>query len=352
MAFKNILFLLIVTVLISTKIFAQNTSPVVSNVAFSISGTTVTVTYDVTDAEQGTVTVDMKVSNNGGATWDYIYGTASGDIGANISIGTGKIITWTYSSGYAVNFKVKIIANDKTADGTSCGKVYYEGGPHNDNDGQGAYYNTIQIGNQCWLKENLNIGVMIDSSLRATDNYDINGDQIIEKYCQGNDIDTCKKYGGLYQWNEAVLYDTITPGTKGICPIGWHIPTLAEYETLKSTVIATEPYSDGRALKAIGVGLDNPTNVPPQYGSGTNTSGFSLLLGGTRHFNGYFNSFNTADSSDYAYYWSSTLSDSPDHVNGLLRPYQMSLSTMSNHITYPFGVFMRFSGFSVRCIKD
>lgn len=343
MAFKNILFLFIVTVLISSKIFAQNnTSPVVSNVAFSISGTTVTVAYDVYDAEQGTVTVDMQVSNDGGITWAYDYGTANGDIGL-VTTGTGKIITWTYTDGYAENFKIKIIANDKTVGGTSCGKVYYEGGPNDDNDGKGVYYNTIQIGNQCWLKENLNIGVMIDVTERANDN------ATIEKYCQGNDIDTCKKYGGLYQWNEAVQYDTTTPGVQGICPDGWHIPTLTEYEMLINTIIATERYSDGQSLKAIGVGLD--CFDPLQHGSGTNTSGFSSLLGGTRFFGGNFNSFNTPDSSDFAYYWSSTLNpDDPDHVNNLPRPYEIDIHTLGNHIH--IGYFMRFSGFSVRCIRD
>ncbi len=331
MNLKIILFFLVLSVFISANIIAQNTSPVVSNVTFSILDTIVTVNYDVADAEQGTVTIDMKVSNNGGVTWDYVYGTATGDIGANVTTGTGKTITWTYSDGYAENFKVKIIANDKTADGTSCGKVYYEGGPNDDNDGNGAYYNTIQIGDQCWLKENLNIGIMIDSTQRAYDN------GVVEKYCQGNDIDTCKKYGGLYQWNEAVQYDTTTPGVQGICPSGWHIPTLAEFETLRNTIKAVE-YYDGNALKAIGVGRDD--------GSGTNISGFSSLLGGTRHFSGYFNSFN-----NFAYYWSSTLNpDDPDHVNNLPRPYYLTLYDTGTHSS--FGYFMRFSGFSIRCIKD
>ncbi|MDR3668834.1 MAG: FISUMP domain-containing protein, partial [Ignavibacteriaceae bacterium] len=61
----------------------------------------------------------------------------------------------------------------------------------------GQKYTTVQIGNQCWLKENLNVGVMINGSSEQTNN------GIIEKYCYQNDPANCIKYGGLYQWNEA-----------------------------------------------------------------------------------------------------------------------------------------------------
>ncbi|HSL89900.1 MAG TPA: hypothetical protein VK870_11395 [Ignavibacteriaceae bacterium] len=45
----------------------------------------------------------------------------------------------------------------------------------------GKTYNTVQIGNQCWLKENLDVGNMIIGSLNQFDN------GIIEKYCYNND---------------------------------------------------------------------------------------------------------------------------------------------------------------------
>jgi uncharacterized protein (TIGR02145 family) len=83
--------------------------------------------------------------------------------------------------------------------------------------------------------------------------------------------------------------NTVTnEGTQGICPDGWHIPTLAEFETLKATV-----NNDGNALKAIGQGTGD--------GAGTNTSGFSALLTGLRSVYGDFNGLGfTTD------FWSST----------------------------------------------
>ena len=58
---------------------------------------------------------------------------------------------------------------------------------------EGQVYNTIQIFGQCWLKENLNVGTMINGEDEMTDN------GIIEKYCYYNDQANCDTYGGLYQ---------------------------------------------------------------------------------------------------------------------------------------------------------
>ncbi len=99
-------------------------------------------------------------------------------------------------------------------------------------DYEGKTYNTVQIGSQCWLKENLDVGTMIQGSDTSKDN------GIIEKYCYNNDTENCTAYGGLYQWNEAMQYN-ITAGTKGICPQTWHVPTLTEFQTLNTTVGVT-----------------------------------------------------------------------------------------------------------------
>ena len=140
----------------------------------------------------------------------------------------------------------------------------------------GQTYNTVLIGSQCWLKENLNIGTRIDGSSNQTDN------NTIEKYCYSDLDANCTTYGGLYQWAEAVQYKNGATNTtslssafsgnvQGICPNGWHIPTKAEFQILATTVS-----NDGNALKAIGQGTGS--------GAGTNTSGFSALLAGCRYY--------------------------------------------------------------------
>ena len=131
---------------------------------------------------------------------------------------------------------------------------------------EGKTYSTVQIGNQCWLRENLNVGTMILGSDTSKDN------GIIEKYCYDDDTSNCNIYGGLYQWNEATQYTYVV---QGVCPSGWHIPTLVEFQTCSTAV-----GGDGNALKTIGQGMGD--------GAGTNTSGFSILLAGCRNEFGLF----------------------------------------------------------------
>ncbi len=87
-------------------------------------------------------------------------------------------------------------------------------------------YNTVLIGDQCWMRENLNAGDMIFQMM------DMKNNGKLEKYCYDNYPEFCKKYGGLYQWGELMEYK---PGdSTGICPEGWHIPSVDEFDTLFS----------------------------------------------------------------------------------------------------------------------
>jgi uncharacterized protein (TIGR02145 family) len=183
----------------------------------------------------------------------------------------------------------------------------------------GKTYHTIKIGSQYWLKENLDVGTMI----QGTDTAKNNG--IIEKYCYNNDTNNCNTYGALYQWNEAMQYTT-TPGIKGICPIGWHIPTKAEFETLIATVD-----SNGNALKAEGQGSG--------VGAGTNTSGFSALLAGYSYYDYLFSNLGYS-----TFFWTST----EDYTNNA---YDMYLYYLSSNIYY-YNSAYEDCGFSVRCVKD
>jgi len=182
----------------------------------------------------------------------------------------------------------------------------------------GKVYHTVKIGNQTWLKENLDVGVMIQSTANQSNN------GTIEKYCYNNDTANCTKYGGLYQWDEAMAYDTAN-GTKGICPTGWHIPMEAEFETLMAKV-----GNDGNKLKREDQGTGS--------GLGTNTSGFSVLLAGS-HYDDDFN-----DLGDYGRFWSSTEeSDAPYACAMTL----WNIDGGINDFYYNKGV-----GCSIRCIKD
>ena len=182
----------------------------------------------------------------------------------------------------------------------------------------GKIYSTLQIGTQCWLQENLDVGTMIQGVASPSNN------GTIEKYCFDNNTANCTTYGGLYQWKEAMQYVS-TEKAKGICPTGWHIPTKAEFETLKASVS-----NEGNALKAVGQGTGS--------GAGTNTSGFSALLAGDRGSNGSFGNLNST-----TFFWSST-EYSTTYAFG------MYLWYTGNDISMSF--YSKVSGFSIRCLKD
>lgn len=178
---------------------------------------------------------------------------------------------------------------------------------------QGKTYHTVLIGTQCWMRENLDVGTMIqgpsDPAGKQTNN------QIIEKYCYNNDSANCATFGGLYEWNEALQYVT-APGARGICPEGWHIPTSTEFETLLATVSW-----DGNALLA----------------SRTNSSGFSLLLSGY-----VYNLFEALDN--HSFNWSSNSS------GGNAR--YMYVNGIPTSPTIGFYYNWKWYGVAVRCIKD
>ena len=130
----------------------------------------------------------------------------------------------------------------------------------------GEDYNTIGVGTQCWLQRNLNIGTKINHTIAQTNN------SILEKYCYNNIVDSCSVYGGLYQWNEAMQY-SVVPGAQGICPSGWHIPTISEWVILRDYLGG--PTVAGGSMKEIGY----RHWISPNVGA-TNSSGFTLLGAG------------------------------------------------------------------------
>jgi len=189
-------------------------------------------------------------------------------------------------------------------------------------DTDGNFYKTVQIGDQCWMKENLKVGNIIDGSQNQTDN------GIIEKYCYNNDTTNCDVYGGLYLWDEMMQYST-TPGVQGICMSGWHLPTDHEWTAL-TNYLGGEDVAGG-AMKEAGT-----THwLAPNTGA-INESGFSGLPGGYN----YSGSFGNLGS--YGNWWSSTESFSDASGWSL---YYFNGGVLRYYTHHPYGV-------SVRCVRD
>ena len=212
-------------------------------------------------------------------------------------------------------------------------------------------YNTVQIGNQCWMRENL-----------RTTHY-ANGDTILEggelyssnqpyRYTPHNDVNTISTYGYRYNWN-AVMHganssETNPSGVQGICPDGWHVPSIAEWQQLSDYVSSVYAYRcderESYIAKALASATDwGITNTTFDCAIGNNTeannaTGFSALPAGITDpdFNGF--EFCTV-------FWSATVADEEYNFSWFRSLF--SPSAIMDVWQRP-----QYSGFSVRCVRD
>ncbi|MCF8302008.1 MAG: hypothetical protein K9I94_01935 [Bacteroidales bacterium] len=166
----------------------------------------------------------------------------------------------------------------------------------------GQEYEAVQIGDQCWMAENLNIGAMIPSVDQMQDN------GTLEKYCYDDDPVNCDTLGGLYLWGEMMQY-TIQQGTQGICPEGWHIPSDEEWMMLEGTVDSQYGYPDPEWEYTGSRGYDAGYNLKStsgweDNGNGSDAFGFTGLPAGHLDSGGWF-----YDLGYYGFWWSSSESD-------------------------------------------
>jgi uncharacterized protein (TIGR02145 family) len=190
-------------------------------------------------------------------------------------------------------------------------------------------YNTVEIGSQCWMKENLN-------------------HQVNSSWCYQNNIENCDNYGRLYTWGAALT----------VCPDGWHLPSFAEWVQLVNFIVAQgfpnysgDTNGAANALKSCRQ-VDSPlgdscsTVDHPRWESydmqhGFDEFGFSALPGGiTAH-----------GSSDdnlgfFGSWWSST-----EHEYRSNEARKLKMGLYRGSVSYD-GSSSKSYGFSVRCLRD
>ena len=212
-------------------------------------------------------------------------------------------------------------------------------------------YNTIQIGEQCWMKENMRTTTYPDgtSITKGCATHTgcggtgalLWGDDTALYSCppnatnNGEDCNGASNLGMLYQWSAAMDGST-TAGTQGICPNGWHIPTHDEWTTLELEVCTSGTCT-----------TDFPYDITTTGWLGTNegtalksggSSGFEALLVGHRTDSGSFSHRGTSiylrSSTEWpvGYAWTRSLN--------------LGYTTIYRH-----GVNI-ISGFPIRCLKD
>lgn len=162
-------------------------------------------------------------------------------------------------------------------------------------DIDGNIYETLKIGDQVWMIENLKV-------TRAPD-----GDSITS-VCYNDDPENAEIYGRLYTWSSAMNGSTRS-GSQGIAPDGWHIPTNHEWEILIDYLGGLN--EAGGPMKETGFEYWNQPNLGATNSSGFTALGAGELDTGTFQFLGQVAVFWTSDqtSSEMARYYYLTNTD-------------------------------------------
>lgn len=227
-------------------------------------------------------------------------------------------------------------------------------------DVDGNQYDAVRIGNQVWMAENLKTTHYKDGTeiplVVKIEGFDVDYSKTQPyRYCPNNAETNVDNYGYLYNW-PAVMHgaessDANPSGVQGICPDGWHVPSRAEWEQLR-TYMSSEPMyrtSDYPAPDGIAKALaatwgwesSSWAGTPGNDPSSNNVSGFSALPAGACTWDAtVFGSFNSFGFS--ADFWSSTISSwGVDYFN-LQHAYSITYISSSN----------KDLAFSIRCVQD
>ena len=215
-------------------------------------------------------------------------------------------------------------------------------------DIDGNVYNTVQLGGQCWMKENLRTrhfangnDITLGADHSATEKY---------FYYPNGDDANASTYGLLYNWasvlNGAAASTGNPSGVQGVCPDGWHVPSLQEWMTLTAYVGSRSQYTCDGESENIAKALAN--------NSGWNTGVLDCAVGvnqaanNATHFTGMptggFVSSGIANFGKYAMFW--TCTGNADGADALYLAYSTAT------VGHPSNGYSTTYGLGVRCVRD
>jgi uncharacterized protein (TIGR02145 family) len=187
-----------------------------------------------------------------------------------------------------------------------------------------GYAQTVTIGTQVWTSKNLNVATYRNGDvIPQVQDANAWANLTTGAWCYyDNDASNGTKYGKLYNW-----YAVNDP--RGLAPKGYHIPTDEEW-----TKLADYLGGENKAGKKI-----KNTSGWRNDGNGTNSSGFSGLPGGGRHYSGTFYGIDNDGN-----WWSSAEYKAAYSAWGLNLYYK--------HGNVYKGGYDKRAGYSVRCLRD
>ena len=269
-----------------------------------------------------------------GDTPDVTYTPANyypGSLGSNVTVPIhflgyylpSSSNTTVYARAYAVNQADTAYSEPfafvTPGDGAPCSMV------PSVTDIDGNTYNTVMIGTQCWLKENMRTTRYADHTpIPYTASH--SNEFSTPYYTDNLEYGSVENAGFGYNWyaavNQTVDDNAPSVAVRGVCPLGWHVPTRAEFQTFKDYVQATYGSTAKPIAATSGWSSSSTNNTPGNNQSTNNASGFSLYQ----------------NTSSYAELWYCTAEFGDMYVYYSLS--NLSMATEGNKY------------FGVRCLKD
>jgi uncharacterized protein (TIGR02145 family) len=271
----------------------------------------------------GNITSDggLRVTSRG-VCWSTGQTPTTADSKTTDGTGAGNFSSALTGLSHSTTYYVRAYAT--TNAGTGYGSAMSFTTPVIVTDIDGNIYNTVAIGTQVWMVENLKTTKYRngDPIPNVTENIEWSN-LTTGAYCDydntpGNSV----TYGKLYNW-------FAVNDSRNIAPTGWHVPSDAEW-TILTSFLGGEEVAGGK-LKETGT-----THWQSPNTGATNESGFSGLPGGDNRF-GSFSSL-----GDFGCFWSSTE----------LGPTAWFHFLSYNDASVPRSNETKSIGFSVRCLRD
>ncbi len=264
----------------------------------------------------GPLEVQLYLSIDRGTRWEGPLKSCTGDVGPNVPPGTDKRIRWEVLKerelvGDEIVFKVVATSTLIKRSNMNNKSIIY--------DIDGNAYATVKIGKRIWMADNLRTRryrngdsiphTMNDAQWSSLD---------IGSWCHyNNDSKYDSLYAKLYNW-----YVIIDP--RKVCPVGWHVPSDAEWKTLTDYLAEKE------------VRIDSQSNIDrARYEEWLIFFG---QLGGSRSHDGF------CYAADKASYWWSSSNYTSVYAWG--RFHEKGMNSVLRYNAY------KNVGLSIRCIKD
>jgi uncharacterized protein (TIGR02145 family) len=222
------------------------------------------------------------------------------------------------------------------------------------NNTQAKNFNSVKIGTQTWMVENLNVVTFRNGDpipeAKSDEEWQNAANEGKPAWCYyDNDIKNLKIYGRMYN------YYAITD-KRGICPEGWHIPSNKEWQILIDNVGGQEIAGKKLKSKSGWANVENePWNEKPNKkisGNGTDNFGFCGLPGSFRCEFGAFGFYGLGEGEAWApsvsltytsLWWSTTITNEYIQVFSLGTGEAAETESRS---------YYKGEGLYIRCIKD